>query len=1358
MTQTNFIPRKFKNIESNDIVDFDTLIQNSSISVILGEPASGKTFQLKEYAQNKNSELFLLKMLSEYKKKDIEQYDIILLDSIDEALLQNKDNDILIHRLVKFIERYKKKKIIITCRYLEWKENFEEKLKEVDKELKVYDIQELSKDDINLLLKANDINDFWDFIEKNHLELLLKNIMIVKHLTSNFRKEYQQKNITYIDIYQKIVEQSIKSKGTKREHKQDKRKVKKLFPIGASLATYMMLNRKDTVLDENINDIENFVDELYQVENKEIKDNDLKKILDTALFEKKGDNFSFFHKSIQEYLTAYFISYKKLDSKTIKNIFAHKLRFYEEFEEVIIYLTNIQPHLFNDFVDFDPFIFRRHPSLTTEQQERLLLSIIHKLKNEEQMIYGKWEYLNGSTLTIYRKIENLDYILQKNIKISEIEKILFLFIITLLEHNYSKQMENYIFNILKSIDNKRVYIVDNFIDKYTFNIRLFEFMKKHKLLYLDEREVYSISFEVQLFQSLYGIDYRYTNDTKVKYTDVSFNEIIILFDYISSNQLEYIAPYLKYEDLFSVLNKIEKEKDDYEEYVLWIIYGILLKYKSKNDLIYILNFLQKKEIYLHSINYEKMILDFSTFADDFWEIYFSFSKIDLYTESLLQVLNISLLDIEKIIPNYPIEENLEKYINFRMILNVDNLLIKDQTFKNYIQNLKDKQKKQRKEWNKDNPNIAKNKANFNRYKNLIQNFSTRNDLCTIIYYADYHYKDDFFNRFKYKDLGDRYSFFIEKAKDEFINDDSHLKVKEKLNSSRLYSTILYEKLFTLLSQGEINKLISTKENYQKLFWHLYSNYNQLNKNYFITISHQFKDELVSLSIESIKLSLEQSSGKTISNFNGLFWIVELSKSLDIFDKKFLFELIEYISKIDINIYKNSKDDSNKNSLLSILLLDNEQYSFIKQLMLNDLDNIYDYLKVLLQINTTKAIKDFYSIYNDIPIYTNFIIEYRNHNTLKPITFHDYDKVHIEPNKIKIFIKYILSLRHLVQIESKVMDLALQKGKAKVPLPSFVRTLKNNQTKLFEKLSSKDIELILLDYYNFFKEYKRPTGGYTVDEYDNIYDFFNLNGLWQYLESSIKHIELLEKLTKSSINRLSIHSKYYLDKVYNLQSENRNFGNEYYKKILDKKEEPLNNITNNNFYAPITGIAINQGTANQSINLKDDKSTFNYDTLLTDLILITKQILKNVNTLEFEKENHINDKYISGLELQKYNVAGENRVNQGNERDIIVKDENQSEKTIIEALRITSIQKDYIKEHYDKLIGRYDVMGHSVGYILIYVKNKNFQDRWNGYTTYLSEFTNIEDTNINDVSNIKVGKNNIKDKIIYHIFINFYSNK
>jgi DNA transposition AAA+ family ATPase len=103
MTQNNFIPRKFKNIETNEIVDFEAVVKSSNISVILGEPASGKTFQLKNYKENnENSEIFLLKLLSKY--ENIKNNDIILLDSIDEALLKNKDDDELILDLTTFVD------------------------------------------------------------------------------------------------------------------------------------------------------------------------------------------------------------------------------------------------------------------------------------------------------------------------------------------------------------------------------------------------------------------------------------------------------------------------------------------------------------------------------------------------------------------------------------------------------------------------------------------------------------------------------------------------------------------------------------------------------------------------------------------------------------------------------------------------------------------------------------------------------------------------------------------------------------------------------------------------------------------------------------------------------------------------------------------------------------------------------------------------------------------------------------------------------------------------------------------------------------------------------------------------------
>jgi hypothetical protein len=81
-----FIKRTFKDIITKNIIDFDTVINNNLISVILGEPASGKTYQFKKYntKQSKIIELMLIDDEDDV-KDDIE---VLLIDSIDETTAQ----------------------------------------------------------------------------------------------------------------------------------------------------------------------------------------------------------------------------------------------------------------------------------------------------------------------------------------------------------------------------------------------------------------------------------------------------------------------------------------------------------------------------------------------------------------------------------------------------------------------------------------------------------------------------------------------------------------------------------------------------------------------------------------------------------------------------------------------------------------------------------------------------------------------------------------------------------------------------------------------------------------------------------------------------------------------------------------------------------------------------------------------------------------------------------------------------------------------------------------------------------------------------------------------------------------------
>jgi len=406
---SNFIQRRFENIKTNEIETFydvkKTHIQvsrggegfdkqhQSTIAVILGEPASGKTYQLREENKNNPNSYFI--ELINLKDDDIidDTIEIVLLDSIDEALTDYDNPKKLQDKLVNFIKRCQKinpkVRFIISCRFLEWSNYFEDSLKEIDKELRVYKILPLSKEDINYLLHNKSIKEeeFWKFIEDNYLDEMLKNILIVFHLIEKF-SDYKTRRISFIDIYNDIVKKYLSQKGEDRQEEIADKPLDELVMIASSLATYMSLNRVSDIDTTNLSLLAN---ELYKVNGNQILESDLKQILNRGLFDKRNGKLVFFHNTIQEYLVAYCIDKKDLSAEQIKELFSSELRFYEEFEEIIVYLTNIREDLFDDFVEFDPFIFKRHPNLTKEQQKKLLFSILNKYKTNFSQVWGRWE-------------------------------------------------------------------------------------------------------------------------------------------------------------------------------------------------------------------------------------------------------------------------------------------------------------------------------------------------------------------------------------------------------------------------------------------------------------------------------------------------------------------------------------------------------------------------------------------------------------------------------------------------------------------------------------------------------------------------------------------------------------------------------------------------------------------------------------------------------------------------------------------------------------------------------------------------------------------------------------------------------
>lgn len=1160
----DFIQRRFSDTKENKISTFKDLLSNN-ISVILGEPASGKTEQLKQFEKENSDDAHFVELVNIESENNFElilNKKYILLDSIDEALrVKNINSKELQNKLTSYIQKCQKInpeiKFVITCRQFEWKEYFNDELKKLDKDLIVYQILDLEKDDLDDLLNQNKIDqdEFWKYISDNFLDSLLKNILIVQSIIKNYN-EYKSKTMTYIDIYMNIIKQQLSIKGKDREDTLSKDLAKDIN-ISSSLATYMILNRKATI---SIDNIIILADELYKINNKKINADDLSVVLSTALFKKVGNEFAFFHTSIKEFLMAYFINEKKLDIKNIKEFFSHELRFYEEFEEVIIYLTNLNSDLFDDFVQFDPFIFKRHPLLNEKQQEKLLISMLFKLKNEKSMAWGRWRDFENTTLVKFDKLK-LSSLIQKYIKSSDIDNVVFPYIMALLEYNYSQDMEDLIFKYLEDYSNNnlsknekydeitdskiegnkelRKLIEDNFIDNFNFNQRLFEFSKDKKLLNTNKQKISMLDFELELFESLYGIKYinRYGSDKKAHFVDTGFefDKLLELLDSIPVRQLEYIVPYLKSSDTLKWLDYIQSKKDRENYHInCWCIYAVLLHNNSKDAIQKVFEFLNTNFCYMDNHEFDEMFLDFEQIADNFWEVYFSGELNTIPSiDKLLRLLKVSLKDIKKAVSKYPIEYYVKHYLKFKLDKCIDEFLMKDSSFKTYI--IKDN--KYWEEQRKINAEeLQKKLLKDEKYQQRIQSEAENKKICEESL-KSLATKQDFYNVFSCEKIYieenqnklhelltvEQHGKLFNFIKDDFIKDETYKEITKRITSNRcsVFPTALYIYLFQNIDSNKVSCLIKSKEDFGKIFFHTFV-FHKIKEEYFVILASKYFKYFIESLHELIMLSVTQNENQDLVY---LYEFREIIEKIGKFDKNSLSEIIYYFLNLDKNILKSIKENHKVEEILKIISLDEWSYDFINELRIIDKDRAFLYLEYLLKIDSKVTLDKYFIEYQKEPTYIKFYKLkklYANIKNKLGIKVKDnddknkYDKPNINQSKIKLFKDLILALKN---------------------------SAKN------EDLEDKYISNIISDYYEFFYEYERLTGAYSP----NIYSVMNeyINSIFNYLSATSSHIEVLEKLSKSINTRLGDISKYHLQLAYNNKNKDRNYSNSYYKKIFDK---------------------------------------------------------------------------------------------------------------------------------------------------------------------------------------------------------------
>ncbi|MBK5073380.1 hypothetical protein I2492_11210 [Budviciaceae bacterium CWB-B4] len=179
----------------------------------------------------------------------------------------------------------------------------------------------------------------------------------------------------------------------------------------------------------------------------------------------------------------------------------------------------------------------------------------------------------------------------------------------------------------------------------------------------------------------------------------------------------------------------------------------------------------------------------------------------------------------------------------------------------------------------------------------------------------------------------------------------------------------------------------------------------------------------------------------------------------------------------------------------------------------------------------------------------------------------------------------------------------------------------------------------------------------------------------------------------------------------------------------------------------------------AINYAIHKS-INYDDLDYNLAW-SIQRLGRLSNRKLHEDNY-ND-YIRDLMLAKdYEIKDQTREGQSlsginaGELDLVIEN-NGDIFSIIEAMKINSLDKDYIGKHYSKLLTCYNPLIVKRTFLVTYYEGKKFNDWWIRYYEYIRKLTNV-DLNLDDsitignVDNIITPYLKLK-KLVHHFYIN-----
>ena len=322
----NYIDLTLKEYDQYDDKPYSLkeVIQNNKIVVLLGAPGSGKTSILRKYkSEHRGSQYLTVKKILRFNDRVKEETKVLLLDGLDEyRSAPGVDKAFVVTELGNNIKKYHLKgtKVVISCREMDWYGEIDSKaLKdEVNRKTVIFRVCPLDNNQKKQMAELLDISESQKFIEKFSKYGFLDNPQMFVMLADIYKTYPEGVIESKTDLYFTFVEIAREHNPSYTINKINELEVDEILKYSGYIAFFYLFSDVE-ILNEGF--LDNICDTDYGYPKEKLEN-----VLKTKLFEKQ----IFIHRTVAEFLLAYFIANYKLEEdkliavERLKSLFTKK--------------------------------------------------------------------------------------------------------------------------------------------------------------------------------------------------------------------------------------------------------------------------------------------------------------------------------------------------------------------------------------------------------------------------------------------------------------------------------------------------------------------------------------------------------------------------------------------------------------------------------------------------------------------------------------------------------------------------------------------------------------------------------------------------------------------------------------------------------------------------------------------------------------------------------------------------------------------------------------------------------------------------------------------------------------------------